>query len=42
MATTKEPKLMLPKEYVIERRKAPLVAPLGIPPGLPAMKNQEP
>ena len=41
-ATTRDPKLMLPNEYVRERRAAPLVAPEGIPPGLPAQKNQEP
>ena len=42
IATTSEPKLILPNEYVKERRAAPLVAPDGIPPGLPAQKNHEP
>lgn len=37
-ATIREPKLMLPKEYVIDRRKAPLVTPFGMPPGLPLQK----
>ena len=41
-ATTKDPKLILPNEYVNERRAAPLVAPEGIPPGFPAQKNHEP
>ena len=41
-ATIREPKLMLPKEYVKARRVAPRVAPEGIPPGLPAQKNHEP
>ena len=41
-ATTKDPKLMLPKLYVMLLRNAPLVAPLGIPPGFPAQKYQLP
>jgi hypothetical protein len=34
MATSKLPRLMLPKLYVTERLKAPRVAPLGIEFGL--------
>ena len=42
IATTRLPRLMLPNEYVRDRLAAPLVAPEGIPPGLPAQKNQDP
>lgn len=29
-----------PKEYVVARLNAPIVAPFGIPPGLPVVKSQ--
>ena len=42
MLTIREPKLTEPKEYVMVRRKAPRVAPEGIPPDRCEQKYQDP
>lgn len=42
MATIKLPRLTLPKEYVVARRNAPRVDPLGIPPGALLQKYHDP